>query len=99
MSAVLELRSVGKTYPPPAAITALTNIDLTVDLGETVSITGSSGSGKSTLLNVLGTLERPTTGTVRVAGADIHRCPTGSCPACGPGESDSCSRSSTCSTT
>ena len=70
MTAVLELRSVGKTYPPPTAITALANVDLTVGLGETVSITGPSGSGKSTLLNVLGTLERPSTGTVRIGGTD-----------------------------
>ena len=70
MTAVLELRSVGKTYPPPTAITALANVDLSVGLGETVSITGPSGSGKSTLLNVLGTLERPSTGTVRIGGTD-----------------------------
>jgi len=70
VTAVLELRSVGKTYPPPTAVTALAKVDLTVGLGETVSITGPSGSGKSTLLNVLGTLERPSTGTVRIGGTD-----------------------------
>ena len=70
MTAVLELRSVGKTYPPPTTVTALAKVDLTVGLGETVSITGPSGSGKSTLLNVLGTLERPSTGTVRIGGTD-----------------------------
>ena len=75
MTAVLELRSVGKTYPPPTAITALANVDLTVGLGETVSITGPSGSGKSTLLNVLGTLERPSTGTVRIGGTDTSTIP------------------------
>ena len=75
MTAVLELRSVGKTYPPPTAITALANVDLTVGLGETVSITGPSGSGTSTLLNVLGTLERPSTGTVRIGGTDTSTIP------------------------
>ena len=75
MTAVLELRSVGKTYPPPTAITALANVDLTVGLGETVSITGPSGSGKSTLLNVLGTLEWPSTGTVRIGGTDTSTIP------------------------
>ena len=75
MIAVLELRSVGKTYPPPTAVTALAKVDLTVGLGETVSITGPSGSGKSTLLNVLGTLERPSTGTVRIGGTDTSTIP------------------------
>ena len=75
MTAVLELRSVGKTYPPPTAVTALANVDLTVGLGETVSITGPSGSGKSTLLNVLGTLERPSTGTVRIGFTDTSTIP------------------------
>ena len=75
MTAVLELRSVGKTYPPPTAVTALAKVDLTVGLGETVSITGPSGSGKSTLLNVLGTLERPSTGTVRIGGTDTSTIP------------------------
>ena len=75
MTAVLELRSVGKTYPPPTTVTALAKVDLTVGLGETVSITGPSGSGKSTLLNVLGTLERPSTGTVRIGGTDTSTIP------------------------
>jgi putative ABC transport system ATP-binding protein len=75
VTAVLELRSVGKTYPPPTPVTALAKVDLTVGLGETVSITGPSGSGKSTLLNVLGTLERPSTGTVRIGGTDTSTIP------------------------
>jgi putative ABC transport system ATP-binding protein len=75
MTAVLELQSVGKTYPPPTTVIALANVDLTVGLGETVSITGPSGSGKSTLLNVLGTLERPSTGTVRIGGTDTSTIP------------------------
>ena len=70
MTAVLELRSAGKTYPPPTAVTALANIDLTVDLGETVSITGPSGSGKSTL--IAGVADR-----VRVPGVPPGRAPHG----------------------
>jgi putative ABC transport system ATP-binding protein len=66
----LELSGVGKVYPPPTAVTALAGIDLVVDAGETVAITGQSGAGKSTLLSILGTLERPTSGTVRIAGTD-----------------------------
>ena len=75
MTAALELRGVGKTYPPPTAVTALDAVSLTVSQGETVAITGPSGSGKSTLLNLLGTLERPTAGTVLIAGTDTTRLP------------------------
>jgi putative ABC transport system ATP-binding protein len=70
MSVALELQAVSKTYPPPTEVVALTGIDLLVRTGETVAITGPSGSGKSTLLSLLGTLERPSSGTVRVAGTD-----------------------------
>jgi putative ABC transport system ATP-binding protein len=66
----LELSAVSKVYPPPTTVTALADIDLVVEAGETVAITGASGAGKSTLLSILGTLERPTSGTVRVAGTD-----------------------------
>jgi putative ABC transport system ATP-binding protein len=66
----LELSAVSKVYPPPTTVTALAGIDLVVEAGETVAITGASGAGKSTLLAILGTLERPTSGTVRIAGID-----------------------------
>jgi putative ABC transport system ATP-binding protein len=69
-TAALELSGVRKVYPPPTAVTALDGIDLVVAAGETVAITGASGAGKSTLLSILGTLERPTGGTVRIAGTD-----------------------------
>jgi putative ABC transport system ATP-binding protein len=78
VSAVLELRGVGKAYPPPTAVTALADVTLNVRRGETVAITGPSGSGKSTLLNLLGTLERPTSGSVHIAGTDTSRLADGS---------------------
>jgi putative ABC transport system ATP-binding protein len=71
----LELTGVRKIYPPPTAVTALTDIDLVIHAGEAVAITGASGAGKSTLLGILGTLERPTSGTVRVAGTDTSALP------------------------
>ncbi len=70
MTVALELRGVAKSYPPPTAVTALSGINLQVEQGETVAITGPSGSGKSTLLNLLGTLERPSRGSVHIAGID-----------------------------
>jgi putative ABC transport system ATP-binding protein len=66
----LQLHKVSKSYPPPTAVTALSDVDLTVYRGETVAVTGASGAGKSTLLSILGTLERPSVGAVRIAGTD-----------------------------
>jgi putative ABC transport system ATP-binding protein len=67
---VLELTDVVKEYPGDPPVVALTEVDLRIDQGELVAIVGPSGSGKSTLLHVMGTLERPTRGVVRVAGED-----------------------------
>jgi putative ABC transport system ATP-binding protein len=68
MSAVLELVDVEKSYPD---VHALAGVSLHVSEGELVGVVGPSGSGKSTLLHVMGTLERPTAGSVHVAGGDV----------------------------
>jgi putative ABC transport system ATP-binding protein len=67
---VLELANVVKQYPGDPPVVALAGVDLRIAQGELVAIVGPSGSGKSTLLHVMGTLERPTSGVVRVAGED-----------------------------
>jgi putative ABC transport system ATP-binding protein len=66
---VVELVDVVKTYPGP--VDALRGVTLRVLPGELAAIVGPSGSGKSTLLHILGTLERPTSGVVRIAGHDV----------------------------
>jgi putative ABC transport system ATP-binding protein len=68
---VLELDRVTKTYPAVPPVVALDAVSFTVRRGELVAIVGPSGSGKSTLLHVMGTLERPTAGAVRIAGLDV----------------------------
>ena len=69
---VLELRGVSKTYGAgPAAVQALSGVDLSVDAGAMVAVMGPSGSGKSTLLTIAGSLEDPTSGEVLVGGAAL----------------------------
>ncbi|MFC5677876.1 ABC transporter ATP-binding protein [Aeromicrobium endophyticum] len=63
---VLLLEGVGKEYP--GGVHALRDVDLRIEAGDDLAIIGPSGSGKSTLLHLMGTLDRPTTGTVHVAG-------------------------------
>ena len=70
---VLELDSVDRIYPGSPPVEALRSVSLRIRAGELLAIVGPSGSGKSTLLHIMGTLERPTAGTVRVAGQDTAR--------------------------
>jgi putative ABC transport system ATP-binding protein len=70
---VLELSGAGYTYPGPPPVRALHPADLAIGRGEHVAIMGPSGSGKSTLLNLLGLLDRPTEGSLRIDGIDLGR--------------------------
>ncbi|TYC24444.1 ABC transporter ATP-binding protein [Micromonospora sp. MP36] len=67
--AVVELADVTKVYP--GGVRALDGASLTVRYGELVAIVGPSGSGKSTMLHLIGTLDRPSTGRVRIDGHDV----------------------------
>jgi putative ABC transport system ATP-binding protein len=70
MSDVAQLSDVTKRYP---GVTALDGVSVTIGSGELVGIVGPSGSGKSTLLHILGTLDRPSSGQVEIAGHDVAR--------------------------
>jgi putative ABC transport system ATP-binding protein len=70
---VLQLDDVTKIYPGASPVVALDKASFTICRGELVAIVGPSGSGKSTLLQVMGSLDRPTSGTVRVVGDDVAK--------------------------
>jgi putative ABC transport system ATP-binding protein len=69
VSNVIELSGVTKSYP--GGVTAVRSVDLVVEYGELVAIVGPSGSGKSTMLHLIGTLDRPSEGTVKIDGHDV----------------------------
>jgi len=68
---VLELEDVSKVYPGEPPVTALDGVSFSVSSGELVGVVGPSGSGKTTLLHLIGTLDRPTSGAVRITGLDV----------------------------
>ena len=72
---VIEIHGMGKIYHAgsEAEVVALSNVDLVVQPGEFIAIMGPSGSGKSTLMNMIGCLDRPTTGSYRCDGQDVAR--------------------------
>jgi putative ABC transport system ATP-binding protein len=70
---VLEVEAVTKTYPSEPPVQALRGVSFTVHEGELLAIVGPSGSGKSTLLHLMGTLDRPSTGTMRITGLDVAK--------------------------
>jgi putative ABC transport system ATP-binding protein len=70
---VLDLDGVTKVYGAEPPVAALRGVSFAVQRGELVAIVGPSGSGKSTLLHVMGTLERPSSGVVRIGGVDAAR--------------------------
>jgi putative ABC transport system ATP-binding protein len=71
----LELTGVSKEHPGSPPVAALRSVTVTIGTGEFTAIAGPSGSGKSTMLAIAGTLERPTAGSVRVAGLVVDGLP------------------------
>ena len=90
---VVQLEAVTKTYPVEPPVQALRGVSFAIQQGELVAIVGPSGSGKTTLLHLMGTLDRPTTGSVRLTGSTWPAA-TGSCRLCGRRGSASFSSSS-----
>jgi len=73
MSSLIVARNVGKVYPlPQGGLRVLEGLDFELEAGEIAAVMGASGVGKTTFLNLLGALDKPTEGTVFLAGEDIH---------------------------
>jgi putative ABC transport system ATP-binding protein len=71
---LIETQDLSRTYELDAGrVVALDGVTLAIDRGDFVAVMGPSGSGKSTLMNLIGCLDRPTGGTYRLAGTDVHR--------------------------
>jgi len=70
---LLELEDVSRVYGEEVPVYALRDVSLQIFAGEFISIVGPSGSGKSTMLGLLGVLDLPTHGTIRIAGEDVSR--------------------------
>jgi ABC-type lipoprotein export system ATPase subunit len=68
---MVHLEGISRHYGEVAPVLALRQVDLEVSVGAWVAVVGASGSGKSTLLNILGCLDRPTSGSYRLAGVDV----------------------------
>ncbi|MFZ9790584.1 MAG: ABC transporter ATP-binding protein [Candidatus Nanopelagicales bacterium] len=74
MTTVVEMKNVTKYFGEGSSkVKALDGVDLTIDEGEFVAIVGPSGSGKSTMMNLIGCLDRPTSGRVKIAGEDLSK--------------------------
>jgi len=74
-SSALELIDVVKRYPGDPPVESLRGVSLRIDFNEMVAVMGPSGSGKTTLLHIMGTLERPTSGRVKITGEDCAGLP------------------------
>lgn len=68
---VIDARGISKVYAGAAPVVALDHVDLGIEDGEAVALTGASGSGKTTLLSILGCLDRPTSGVYLLGGTDV----------------------------
>jgi putative ABC transport system ATP-binding protein len=73
--AQIELIDVSKTYHAHVAVHALTGLNLTIEKGEFAAAVGPSGSGKTTLLNLIGAIDSPDTGIIRIGGLEITATP------------------------
>jgi len=70
---ILSVRNLGKIYKGMVSYEALSNLDLSINEGEFVGIMGPSGSGKTTLLNMISTIDKPTSGEIRIDGEDPYK--------------------------